>query len=122
MNRIFVLLAPTLLLSVSLGCGAKTAEPEATAEETTQVEEAAEEATHADHVQEAEEGGVATPKSACEGCAKGKSGETAWCSGCNAGYHDGEKIKCEGCWKAAQNGETHAHDEPEEAGTESSGG
>jgi len=34
-------------------------------------------------------------------CAKGKAGETVWCAACKAGYHEGKKIGCEGCFKKA---------------------
>ena len=40
-------------------------------------------------------------KPACESCAKGKAGETVWCDGCKAGYHDGKKMKCQGCFDKA---------------------
>ena len=43
-------------------------------------------------------------KPACESCAKGKSGEAVWCDHCGAGYVEGKKIKCEGCWKAKAEG------------------
>jgi hypothetical protein len=37
----------------------------------------------------------------CDSCAKGKAGETVWCSHCKAGYHEGKKMKCEGCFNKA---------------------
>ncbi len=50
-------------------------------------------ADHADHAKK----GEAAP---CN-CAKGKAGETVWCDGCKAGYHEGKKMKCEGCFNKA---------------------
>jgi hypothetical protein len=35
----------------------------------------------------------------CAGCAKGKSGEAAWCEGCKVGYVDGKKIGCKTCYE-----------------------
>ena len=37
-------------------------------------------------------------KAACESCAIGKAGKTAWCDSCKAGYIDGKKVKCESCF------------------------
>jgi hypothetical protein len=108
MHRI-AYLASALLLATAIGCASKTSSPAP--------EAAVEEAAPAEVAPPAEEAGaeedatVATPKAACEGCAKGKSGESVWCSGCKAGYHGGEKITCHGCWESAQKGETHAHEE-----------
>jgi hypothetical protein len=103
MQRI-ALLASALLLATAIGCASKTSSPAPEAA----VEEAAPPAEEAGAEEAAT---VATPKPACESCAKGKSGESVWCSGCKAGYHGGEKITCHGCWEAAQKGETHAHEE-----------
>ena len=116
MNRFVLLLAPALFLAAAVGCAAKTSAPapEAAAEEAAPAEEdaSAEEVDHQDHVHA--DSDAAPPKAACESCAKGKSGETIWCTSCNAGYHNGEKVKCQGCWEAAQKGETHAHEEEAE--------
>ena len=43
-------------------------------------------------------------KPACETCAKGKSGESVWCDHCGAGYAEGKKMACQGCWKAKADG------------------
>jgi hypothetical protein len=44
--------------------------------------------------------GAAAEAPACS-CAKGKTGETTWCAACKVGYHEGNKIGCEGCFKKA---------------------
>jgi hypothetical protein len=41
------------------------------------------------------------PTAECASCAKGAAGETVWCEGCKAGYHDGTKIKCQRCYEGA---------------------
>lgn len=47
---------------------------------------------------------VAEAASSCDSCAKGKAGETVWCAHCNSGYHAGEKVACESCYKAKTEG------------------
>ena len=56
-------------------------------------------------------------------CSQGKAGETTWCEACGVGYHVSEKLACQGCYEAAQNGTVHAHDEeaPAEEATEGEG-
>ena len=47
---------------------------------------------------------VAEAASSCDACTKGKAGETVWCTHCNTGYHAGEKVACESCYKAETDG------------------
>ncbi len=46
---------------------------------------------------------AAGEKSECA-CAKGKSGEAVWCDHCGVGYAEGNKVKCQGCWKQKADG------------------
>ena len=47
-------------------------------------------ADHGDHAQ-----------CACKG---GTEGKTFWCDKCGAGYVDGQKVKCKGCYEAKTQG------------------
>ncbi len=40
----------------------------------------------------------------CAACAKGKAGEAVWCGSCKAGYVDGNKVACHGCFLAKTGG------------------
>jgi hypothetical protein len=53
---------------------------------------------HSDHA------GEHAGESACADCARGKAGEAVWCADCSAGFVDGEKVKCEGCFAAKTGG------------------
>ena len=46
-----------------------------------------------------------TAGSGCKACAVGKAGGTAWCDACNAGFVDGQKITCKGCYIQKSGGE-----------------
>ena len=39
-------------------------------------------------------------KAVCS-CKAGKDGASTWCGHCGVGYHEGKKMKCEGCYKKA---------------------
>ncbi len=41
---------------------------------------------------------------ACTACDKGKAGEAIWCDTCNAGYVNGKKITCKGCFDSKTKG------------------
>ena len=41
---------------------------------------------------------------ACAACAKGKAGKAVWCDSCKAGYVDGKKVACKGCFVAKTGG------------------
>ena len=45
-----------------------------------------------------------TAHAGCAACAKGKGGESVWCDACNAGYMDGKKTQCKGCYTAKAEG------------------
>ena len=51
------------------------------------------------HHEKAEKDGEGE-KATCS-CTEGKAGESTWCSHCGVGYHEGKKVKCEGCYKKA---------------------
>lgn len=40
----------------------------------------------------------------CAACGKGKAGEAVWCESCSAGFVDGQKVKCKGCFQAKTGG------------------
>ncbi len=40
----------------------------------------------------------------CTACDKGKAGEAVWCDSCNAGFIDGKKITCKGCFDSKTKG------------------
>ena len=47
----------------------------------------------------------------CTGCAKGKSGESAWCDGCKKGFVDGKAVKCKTCFEHKANKGEECKDE-----------
>ena len=41
---------------------------------------------------------------ACAACDKGKAGEAVWCDSCIAGFVNGKKITCKGCFDSKTKG------------------
>jgi len=48
---------------------------------------------------------VGEAASSCPGCSSLiKSSGTGWCSGCNLGFYEGEKVACKGCFEMKAGG------------------
>jgi hypothetical protein len=85
-RTIVIILACALLVGL-VGCGKseEPSEPKSTSPKSVSPEKA-------------------PAETECAACAKGKAGESVWCEDCNAGYVEGVKTGCKGCYQAKLGG------------------